>query len=125
MADWWQANRGFVLRDMVYFFTAKNHTSVKGSAKTVGAICSSLANSYAFTSTAITLEHVITTAHEIGHLFNATHPDVSGAACSPTRTIMCIDQRNLGRVLQFAIFSQDEINTWINGNNVLSSDKNR
>lgn len=123
LANWWQANRTTVSRDIVFFFSAKTGHTVKGSARILGgAVCSSQVNSYAFSATAVTNDLIITTAHEIGHLFSATHPDVSGAACSPTRTIMCIDPNNLGRVLQFANFSQDEINTWINGNSACLMD---
>lgn len=124
LANWWQANRANVSRDIVFFFSAKTGHTVKGSARILGgAVCSSQVNSYAFSATAVTNDLVITTAHEIGHLFSATHPDLSSAACSPTRTIMCIDPNPpVGRVLQFATFSQDEINTWINGNNACLTD---
>lgn len=124
LANWWQANRANVSRDIVYFFSAKTGHTVKGSARVLGgAVCLSQANSYAFSATAVTNDLVITTAHEIGHLFSATHPDLSSAACSPTRTIMCIDPNPpVGRVLQFASFSQDEINNWINGNNACLTD---
>jgi hypothetical protein len=98
LANWWQANRSFVLRDIVYFFSAKTGHNVKGSARVFGAICDNLTNSYAFTATAVTNELVITTAHEIGHLFNATHPnDTNPASCSPSRTIMCTDPNGFGK----------------------------
>jgi len=123
LANWWQANRTNVSRDIVFFFSAKTGHNVKGSARVWGGtVCSSQVNSYAFSATALTNNLVITTAHEIGHLFSATHPDLSSTACSPTRTIMCTDASNLGRVLQFATFSQDEINTWVNGHNACLTD---
>ncbi|MCW5911435.1 MAG: zinc-dependent metalloprotease [Cyclobacteriaceae bacterium] len=123
LASWWQSNRGNVGRDIVYFFSAKTGHTVKGAAKVIGAICDNIANSYAFTATEVTNELAITTAHEIGHLFNAVHPNTTNpASCSPDRTIMCTDPSNLGRVLQFSAFSQDEINAWINGHNTCLTD---
>lgn len=122
LANWWQANRNSVPRDMVYFFSHKGH-SVRGSARMFGAICANLSNSYAFTATAVATNVGNTTAHEIGYLFSATHPNQTGtgpdlASCQPTPTLMCLlDQIADNRVLQFSPFSQNEINNWIGTNN--------
>ena len=123
LANWWQVKRIYVNRDVVHFFSAKTGHTVRGAAKVIGAICDDIANSYAFTATnVVNINQVITTAHEIGHLFGAFHPNGASASCSPTPTIMCIlSCANPpcvdNRVFQFSTFSQDEINTWINLHN--------
>jgi hypothetical protein len=128
LANYWQANRSTVARDVVYFFSGKTGHDVRGRARVFGAVCDNLANSYAFTAAALTnVNPVITTAHELGHLFNATHPNGSSESCSPTRTIMCVVTCSNppcadNRVANFSMFSQNEINAWINGQNACLTD---
>jgi hypothetical protein len=113
----WHTNHQSVIRDLVFFFSGKPNHEVRGMAY-LGTICTNSANSYAFCATAVAPDVLITVAHEIGHLFNATHPDGSSAACSPVRTIMCVDpEPSQGRQFYFASFSQQQISDWISNNN--------
>ncbi len=51
LANWWEARRSYVNRDVVHFFSAKTGHTVRGAAKAIGAICDNIANSYAFVAT--------------------------------------------------------------------------
>ncbi len=114
----WSNNQQSVTRDLVFFFSGKPDIGARGAVRGIGSVCTNSANAYAFCATGIIAPDVlVTVAHEIGHLFNATHPDGSSAACSPTKTIMCTDAERQGRQFYFAPFSQGEISSFISSNN--------
>lgn len=87
MRDFWNANRGNVARDVAHLFSGKDHNvqgggQLFGSITTVGgvgqfgSICADAAQSYSFTTDRS--NGYASTAHELGHNFNAQHADGSG-----------------------------------------------
>lgn len=110
--NYWNANRGYVLRDVAVFFTGKNlvdpftGTELFGSVPSLGAVCFNPGDAYAFTTDRPNNFYTVT--HELGHGFNATHPDPNGPDCNPNRSVMC-SGFNLANVF-FAQSSQNQIN---------------
>jgi len=120
--NYWQANFGNVPRDFVHFFSGKSNHGIRGSAAsaTIGRMCEVSGGTYAFTAANLTNINIAnSTAHEIGHLFNASH---IGETCT---TLMCTLTPPDGPDYRLFIFAQASINTinnWISSNNGCLSD---
>lgn len=114
--NYWNANRGYVKRDVAIFFTGKilvhpvTGDELLGEVPGIGVICWSPDQAYAFTTDRPNNFYTVT--HELGHLFNATHPDRNGPDCNP-RSVMC-SGANLPNVF-FAQASQNQINFLLAG----------
>lgn len=126
--DFWNANRGNVSRDLAHLFSGKTHNvpgqgQLYGSITQIGgvgqfgSICAIPAQSYSFTTDRNNGAYA-STAHEIGHNFNAQH--ANGTGCCPgasscgTGSIMCQGAKALP-----IFFNGQEVNvigTHINNN---------
>lgn len=117
--NYWNANRGSQLRDAAVFFTGKELVlwngnqaiELFGEVPQLGTICRDLSNSYAFTTDRPFSFYTVT--HEVGHLFNATHPNPNSTDCTPNRSVMC-QGANLANVF-FAGGNQNQVNAHLNG----------
>lgn len=116
--NYWNSNRTGIVRDWAHLFTNRSLGSAGGVAY-IGVICSNSTYSYG-----VTEEYnyeAITTAHEIGHGFNAAHADSdpgSGSNCSDPdasdRTVMCSNGSSVGT---FSSYSQSQITSYVGSNN--------
>jgi Reprolysin (M12B) family zinc metalloprotease/Secretion system C-terminal sorting domain len=117
LVNYWQSNFSSVPRDYVHLFTGKSEFDVRGTAAaiTVGRICEVSGGTYALTAANVDNINIAnTTAHEIGHLFNAGH---IGNTCT---TLMCTLTPSDGPDYRSFVFAQASINTinnWLSSNN--------
>lgn len=128
MRDFWNANRTNVSRDLAHLFSGKDHNingvqlfgaipAVNGVGQ-FGAICANPAQSYSFTTDRS--NGYASTAHEMGHNFNAQHSDGSGCCGAgqtdisqcPNASIMCQGPKKLP--IFFNAQETSVINTHIN-----------
>ena len=109
---YWNKNMTSVKRDAAHLFTAKALDSFTLGIANKGVIGKTPSMAYALTYS--TANEYLTTAHEIGHNFNASHPTDAKSGCGTTsKTVMC---SGLEKALVFSEFSQGEIKEWIANN---------
>lgn len=130
LRDFWNTNRTNVARDLAHLFSGKNHNvnggQLFGSIPVVsgvgqfGAICANPNQSYSFTTDRS--NGYLSTAHEIGHNFNAQHSNGSGCCGAgqtdisqcPNASIMCQGPKK--DPMFFNSTEQSVISTHINNN---------
>jgi hypothetical protein len=109
---YWNKNMTGVKRDVAHLFTAKVLDGFTLGIANMGTIGKT--PSMAYSLTYCTTNEYLTTAHEIGHNFNATHPTDAKSGCSSgSKTLMC---SGLEKALAFSEFSQKEIKDFIAAN---------
>jgi len=80
----WNTNRSGITRDIAHLFTGRNYSGL--GIAWVGQI----GTNWAYSSGEYRAEMYETTAHEIGHNLNATHPTSSDCLCGgETASVMC------------------------------------
>jgi hypothetical protein len=116
---YWNKNMTGVKRDVAHLFTSKVLDAFTLGIAHTGTIGKNPAMAYSLTY--CTPNEYMTTAHEIGHNFNASHPTDAKSGCSTgSKTVMC---SGLEKALVFSEFSQKEIKDFISANetNLLTS----
>jgi len=120
--NYWNKNMTGVKRDVAHLFTGKLLDAFTLGIAHKGVIGKTPSKAYGLTYGTTT--EYLTTAHEIGHNFNASHPTDAKSGCSTTtKTVMC---SGLEKALVFSEFSQGEINNWLAANDktLLTSEYN-
>jgi hypothetical protein len=118
--NYWNKNNTGVKRDVAHLFTSKMLEGFTLGIGSKGVIGKTPAKAYSLTYG--TKNEYLTTAHEIGHNFNASHPTDEASGCSSkSPSLMC---SSLDDAPMFSDFSKQEINAWIAANEscLLTSD---
>lgn len=112
--NYWNANRISVIRNIAHLFTGKTLIgSVVGKAWT-GNINGNTLNNYAYSLSMYRLEMYQSTAHEIGHNFNAQDNPASCSCGTSSASVMCQGVKDPN--LWFCTQSVNEINTFRDDN---------
>ena len=110
--QYWNKNMTGVKRDVAHLFTSKVLDAFTLGIAHSGTIGKHPNMAYALTY--CTSNEYLTTAHEIGHNFNASHPTDAKSGCGTgAKTLMC---SGLEKALVFSEFSQKEIQDFITAN---------
>ncbi|MEO6684581.1 MAG: M12 family metallo-peptidase [Dyadobacter sp.] len=120
--NYWNKNHTDVKRDVAHLFTSKFLEGFTLGIAHKGVIGKTPSMAYSLTYG--TTNEYLTTAHELGHNFNASHPTDAASGCSEKApSLMC---SSLDDAPMFSEFSKSEINAWIAGNEgaLLTSDYN-
>jgi hypothetical protein len=111
----WNGSLSHVRRDVAHFFTGKSHSAnghVGNSNATtgsgIGTVCLEPHNANGFTRSFT--DSYLTTAHELGHNFDAWHHD-DGTCETTEATLMCAGSQT--RILEFATYSENQIQAHI------------
>lgn len=118
--NYWNKNNTGVKRDVAHLFTSKMLEGFTLGIASKGVIGKTPSRAYGLTYG--TKNEYLTTAHEIGHNFNASHPVDAASGCSAKApSLMC---SSLDNAPMFSDFSKQEINDWIaaNESSLLTSD---
>lgn len=123
--DYWNANHAGVTRNIAHLFTGKNITAVidgivspvEGNSY-IGHINGNDANNEAYALSKNRPEMYQSTAHEIGHNLDATHPTAGGCACNTNMaSVMCQGTKHPN--LWFCSQSISEISSFLSYNRTL------
>ena len=113
--NYWNANMSGQARDVAHMWTNRTMDGNIVGVAWLGTVCADVNHAYGVSLRFADVLKSSISAHEIGHNFGATHPDDQNppvSACSNT-----IMNSFVGNSFDFCQFSQDEINTYINGHN--------
>jgi hypothetical protein len=109
---YWNKNNTGIRRDVAHLFTSKFLEGFTLGIASKGVIGKTPSKAYSLTYG--TTDEYLTTAHEIGHNFNASHPTDAASGCSDKApSLMC---SSLDDAPMFSDFSKSEINAWIAAN---------
>ncbi|HYK92409.1 MAG TPA: M12 family metallo-peptidase [Acidobacteriota bacterium] len=109
---YWGANFGSITYDLAHMWTGKDMDGATVGIAYLGVVCNARSAAYGVSQRlTVAPAKYIVTAHEIGHNFDASHPD---QATSPppdcTNTVM---NSSIGTGTNFCQFSKDEISTHV------------
>ena len=129
LANYWNANRGTVARDVVHMWTGKELENATIGTAYLEALCRFTGNgraAYGLSKGVSGIQQVAITAHEIGHNLGATHPNQQlpqPAGCD--NTIMSSSVSTTPH-LDFCTYSANEITNYLAGSvNCLSADSSQ
>lgn len=111
--DYWNANMASQARDLAHMWTNRPMEGNVAGIAWLGTVCADVNHSYGVSHRYSDAFKSSIAAHEIGHNFNATHPDDNNppvSACSNT-----IMNSIVGNTFDFCQFSRDEITNYVNG----------
>ncbi|MEO8436419.1 MAG: CHRD domain-containing protein [Pyrinomonadaceae bacterium] len=110
--NYWNANFSNTPRDLAHMWTGRSIGGPAGIAWQ-GVVCRAPTAAYGISvRDSFPLFRISIPAHEMGHNFNATHPD-GQAACNNTIMVSIATESN---TLNFCQFSIDEITNYVNAN---------